>query len=346
MKQYRVTIGIPVYNVEKYIRLALESALAQTFEDIEFLILDDCGVDGSIDIIREYQQQHQRGCDIRIVSQPANGGIGRARNRIIDEAQGKYLYFMDADDTITPDTIELLYENALKHNAQIVYGSYELVKEFEEQVEHIPYQYPFLVFQKEDEFADYVFRKYNGIQSTTWNFLIDIELLKKNTLYYQSVNYWEDLSFTLDLPTYITRAVLLPDITYSYHCRYGSLSNFDKRDSIDKEEILRTIKAVNQNKENTDRLRQETYFPKRMYKLMMTDFYMVCSILSKKKIIKPAFSDREICAILASPLTLYEILHFRQARLSNLMLYILSVLPPFFSVFLMERIGKAKGLVT
>lgn len=60
MKNYEVTIGIPVYNVEKYIRLAMDSALAQTFENIEFLVLDDCGTDGSMDIVREYQQTHPR----------------------------------------------------------------------------------------------------------------------------------------------------------------------------------------------------------------------------------------------------------------------------------------------
>ena len=58
MAGYKVTIGIPVYNIEKYIRQGLESALAQTFADIEFLILDDCGTDSSIDIVREYQQTH------------------------------------------------------------------------------------------------------------------------------------------------------------------------------------------------------------------------------------------------------------------------------------------------
>ena len=58
MKNYDVTIGIPVYNVEKYIRLTMDSALAQTFPNIEFLVLDDCGQDGSMNIVREYQKTH------------------------------------------------------------------------------------------------------------------------------------------------------------------------------------------------------------------------------------------------------------------------------------------------
>ena len=67
---YEVTIGIPVYNVEKYIRLTMDSALSQTFGSIEFLILDDCGTDKSMDVVREYQQTHPRGKDIHIISQP------------------------------------------------------------------------------------------------------------------------------------------------------------------------------------------------------------------------------------------------------------------------------------
>lgn len=127
MKNYAVTIGIPVYNVEKYIRLTMDSALAQTFNDIEFLVIDDCGTDSSIDIVREYQQTHPRGKDIRIVRQPKNGGIGEARNRIVDEAQGTYLYYLDGDDAIEPNTIELLYEKAKAFDADMVYGSYKRI---------------------------------------------------------------------------------------------------------------------------------------------------------------------------------------------------------------------------
>jgi glycosyltransferase involved in cell wall biosynthesis len=70
--EYEVTIGIPVYNVEKYIRLTMDSALAQTFDSIEFLVLDDCGTDSSLDIVREYQRTHPRGKDIRVLYNKRN----------------------------------------------------------------------------------------------------------------------------------------------------------------------------------------------------------------------------------------------------------------------------------
>ena len=59
-RKYEVTIGIPVYNIERYIRKMMESALAQTFQSIEYLICDDCGTDSSIDIVKEYQNSHYR----------------------------------------------------------------------------------------------------------------------------------------------------------------------------------------------------------------------------------------------------------------------------------------------
>ena len=342
---YKVTIGIPVYNVKNHIRLTMDSVLAQTFSSIEFLVLDDCGTDGSMDIIRDYLQTHPRGKDIHIVRQPQNRGIGCARNRIVEEATGKYLYFVDADDYIAPNTIELLYTNAQKYNAQIVYGSHERVEEFEGQIKRRPFQYPFMQFLQEDEFATYVYRQYDGIQAMTWNFLIDLDIYKKNNLRYQPINYWEDFLFTLDLPTYITRAVLLPDITYYYCCRSGSLSNYEKRDHISKNEIVQTINAINVVKDNSDRLRNKSYFPRRMYKLMMTDFYVVCTILRNEKLISPSFNKWEIRDIMKSFLTLSEILHFRQARFANFVLYLFYILPPSFSVFLMKKIGRAKGLV-
>ena len=148
--KYEVTLGVPVFNVEKYVRKMMDSALAQTFQSIEFLICDDCGTDHSIEIVREYQQTHPRGKDIRIVRQPQNMGIGAGRNRIVDEARGRYLYFMDADDTIASNTIEILYQAAQQYQAQLVYGSYERIEDFDDETRRIPFQYPAMQFVEED----------------------------------------------------------------------------------------------------------------------------------------------------------------------------------------------------
>lgn len=342
---YEVTIGIPVYNVEKYIRSSLDSALAQTFESIEFLILDDCGTDQSIDIVKEYQQTHLRGKDIRIVRQPHNMGIGETRNRILDETRTKYLYMLDSDDDITPNTIELLYKSALRYDAEIVYGSYEKVDLYDEKLTKTEYHYPSTQFLKEHEFADFVYSKFDNLQATTWNFLVKIDVIRKNNLRFNSINYWEDFTFTMDLPTYITHAVLLHDITYFYYCRYGSLSNFQERSHIDKSEILATVRVMNELKAKSDRLRHMPYFHKRMLKVMKTLLYMACTIIKDEKVISPSFSDREIRDIMRSPLSLFDILKMRGWRLRNLTLYLLGVLPPAVSVSLIRRFGIKKGII-
>ncbi|MBR4920171.1 MAG: glycosyltransferase family 2 protein [Prevotella sp.] len=342
---YQVTIGIPVYNAENYIRQAIESALAQTFESIEFLILDDCGTDSSMSIVCEYQQSHSRGKDIRILSPSYNMGVGVARNEIVKETQGRYLFFMDADDTIDPNTIELLYEHAIRYQADIVFGSYERIIQMGENETKELFQYPFMFFQKEDEFPNYVYRKYAGIQATTWNFLIDIDILRNNHICYSPINYWEDFSLMIDLPTYITRAVLLPNITYHYYCRVGSASNDQSRDYISKEEINKVMDAIIRVKANSDRTKGHAYFPKRMFKVMMTFFYMICSVLEKGENIHPSFSNRELRDLMKYPLSMMEILKMKTWRAKNLMLSLLGFLPPMLSVFLMKRMGKMKGLI-
>ncbi len=344
--KYEVTIGIPVYNVEKYIRTSLESALSQTFQKIEFLICDDCGKDSSMNIVKDCQQNHPRGKDIHIVRQAKNMGIGNARNRLIDEAQGKYLFFMDADDTITPDAIELLHNAAVRYNAELVYGSRENVYTQADKEKVVSYIYEAKQFLNEDDFANYVYQRYDNIQAQVWNFLIDIDIYRRNHLRFEDLNFWEDFMMTMDLPTYVTRVVTLPTVTYHYYCRNGSLSNFQKRDFISKDEIMHVAHSLTKLKDGSNRIRHKSYFSLRMKKLMTTSFYVVCTVFRQHSVITPPVTNRELRDMMSCPLTLRDILHFRQARLSNLMLYILGVLPPFFSVFLMERIGKAKGLVT
>ena len=103
--KYDVTIGMPVFRSEPYIRQALESALAQTYPSIEFLIVDDCGDDGSMEIVSELCKSHSRGTDIRILTHTLNEGVSASRNHLIDEAKGDYLYFMDSDDVIAENAV-------------------------------------------------------------------------------------------------------------------------------------------------------------------------------------------------------------------------------------------------
>lgn len=341
---YEVTIGIPVYNVEKYIVQTIESVLNQTFESIEFLFCDDCGTDGSMGIVKHYQQTHVRGKDIHIVKQPRNMGSGEARNRMLTVAQGKFIYFMDSDDTIALNTIELLYNKAQYYDADIVYGSMRKVLLYDNNKE-ILIQLPSRVFLKEGEFAEYAFAKYDAIPASTCNFLVKLDVYNNNDLHYQSINYWDDFTFTFDLPAYVTRVVLLPDLTYNYLCHFASLSNYAQRDHIAKQEILTTMRALDILKERSYLFVNMTFFPQRMLKLMKTCFFVVSTILRNEKIISPSFSNQELRDFMIYPISLSKVCSFRQMRLQHFSFYLLGLMPPSLSLLFMKLLAKRKGLI-
>lgn len=343
--QYEVTIGIPVYNSEKYLKETLESALSQTFPSIEYLIMDDCSTDTSMAIVQEYQQTHPRGEHIRIIHQPRNMGIGIARNRIIDEAQGQYLYFLDADDIITPDAISLLHENAIQNDAEMVYASHERIEEFDGNHNSTVFQHAKRNFTQENEFANYAYEEYGRLPAPVWNILFRTEVFRKNQLRFADTNFWEDFTFHMDLPSYVTRVSMLPDITYKYICRSGSLSNFQKRTHIDKQEIEKTIAAVEHVKANSYRIADKPYFPQRMCKVMLTCFFMVCHIIQKQEYIEPKFTNSELHSLLKSPVPLSKTLSFRKCWSKNLLLCLLGILPSSVSLLLVKLIGGMKGLL-
>ena len=130
MTDCTITIAFPVYNVAAYVERSLCSALEQTFPlPYEVLVIDDKGSDGSMAIVNRLQQEHPQGSRIRIIEHPQNKGLGEASNTAIDNARGKYLLFLDSDDRLAPDALQVLYTKAEEAQAQVVIGSYEEVNE-------------------------------------------------------------------------------------------------------------------------------------------------------------------------------------------------------------------------
>ena len=274
--------------------------------------------------------------------EPGNRGVAAARNRIIDEASGDYLYFMDSDDVIAENTIELMMQHVRQFDAEIVFGSYEKI---EITGERVVYQYPAIQLFGEDELASFAYRKYAGIQASACNYLVKTSLLREHHHRFIDTNYWEDLVFTFDLVTMIKRAVLLPDITYFYLCREDSLSNYQQRNQISKDEIMKNVHAIEHLKHTSSILYNKVYFPNRCFNILMTDFYIACHILKRKNDIVPSFSNREIKEILSYPATFRQICHFRQLRCKNLTLFLLSKLPSSLCVAALWMIEKAKKLL-
>ena len=340
--KYDVTIGIPVYNVEPYITQSLESALAQTYPSIEFLLVDDFSSDLSADIVRRFQMNHPRGADIRLLSNPNNLGVSASRNRIIDEARGEYLFFMDADDVIVENAISLLMYQLQLYQAEIAFGSYEKT---ETSGLRTLYQYSDIQLLEKDAFANFSYRKFGGIQASACNYLVKLSVLRENHLRFVEVNYWEDLVFTFDLVTYISRAVLLPNITYTYLCRENSLSHYLQRNHIPKDEIMNNVAAINYLKRSSSLFYNKVYFPNRCYNIFMTDFYIACHILKRRNDIVPSITNREIKALIQHPATWKQIGTFRHSRIKNMLLFLMGKLPSFLCVSMIWGLGKIKNLI-
>lgn len=345
MCQYEVTIGIPIYNVEKYIRRAIDSALLQTYKSIEILICDDASTDSSVVIVEEYQRNHFRGKDIRLIRHTQNMGIGETRNHLIAGAKTKYFFFMDADDMMAENTIQLLHDAAERSNCDLVYGSHKKIDMTTEEHFTSSMVYKQQVFLNPDEYPTYVYRKYERIQATVWNMLINLDWFRNTGLRFLPINYWEDFALTMDLATYASRVVLLPNVTYYYYRHSDSLSNAMDSNRYAKEIIQKTIGAIEHVKSNSDRIKYKTYFPGRMVKVMMTDFYIICNILKNKDKIQPSFSKRELRDVMKSPLSFWETISLKNRKFENLFLYMLGVLPSSISVWIISFLGKHKGLI-
>ncbi len=105
MNHPKISIIIPVYNVEKYLRECLDSCVNQTLEDIEIICVDDASPDNSIKILEEYQQKDSR---IRIFRHEENKNLGTARNTGLTNATGEYVWFVDSDDYIDTKACQIL----------------------------------------------------------------------------------------------------------------------------------------------------------------------------------------------------------------------------------------------
>lgn len=120
-----ITVIVPVYNVEAYIRTSIDSIVNQTYQNLEIILVDDGSTDKSGKICDECGEQDAR----VIVLHKENGGQGSARNRALDIAKGEYICFLDSDDSVKDDYVEFLYNQLIEHNLDISVCNYDLYDE-------------------------------------------------------------------------------------------------------------------------------------------------------------------------------------------------------------------------
>ena len=120
-----ISVIIPVYNSEKYLKAAIQSVIEQDYRDIEMILVNDGSTDDSLSICKQLQSNDSR---IHIINQE-NSGVSAARNNGIRHAHGEYLIFIDADDLMDKDMLSVLYEKAIETDADIVSCGAAIVKD-------------------------------------------------------------------------------------------------------------------------------------------------------------------------------------------------------------------------
>lgn len=128
----KVSVLVPVYGVEKYIERCARSLFEQTLDDIEFIFVDDCTPDRSVEILKSIIEEYrlrfaEKKYAVRIVKMPTNSGLAAVRRQAIQLATGDYVTFCDSDDIMPSDAIEILYHGAIESGADIVSGDMEML---------------------------------------------------------------------------------------------------------------------------------------------------------------------------------------------------------------------------
>ena len=180
----KVSIVIPVYNVEKYIRQCLESVINQTLKDIEIIIVNDGTKDNSMKIVEEYLSDKR----IKIINKE-NGGLSSARNTGMREAQGKYICFIDSDDFIDSSMMEELYNKIEKTNSDVVESGILLYDNKTHKVEERKNKK-----YNSTEKGSYLWGKYT---TEVCNKIYKREFLLKNNIFFEEGMIHEDDLFTI-----------------------------------------------------------------------------------------------------------------------------------------------------
>lgn len=193
----KVSVIIPIYNVEPYLPECLESLLKQTLEDIEIICIDDGSTDGSFQVTKEYQKRDGR---IKVLQQP-NYGAGTARNMGLKVAKGKYLSILDADDFFDNEMLERAYRRAEATSAEIVmfrFNRYDHQRGIRYDLPHMmnkanfPSKDTFSIWDMKNGGKNYLF----SIYGWTWDKLFLKSFVDKWGLEFQETRIYNDMFFS------------------------------------------------------------------------------------------------------------------------------------------------------
>jgi glycosyltransferase involved in cell wall biosynthesis len=226
-----VSIIIPVYNTEPYIKECLDSCINQTYTNLEIICINDGSTDNSLKVLEQYAKTDKR---IKVINKK-NEGVGIARNTGIEAATGEWISFLDSDDLFSGTrAIETFVEAAERHNLDYVLSNWNWYDD--EKMLEIPNRFQFssrsrypkyilnTPFTYEDN-SSYAFELGDGI---IWGALFKSKFLKDNKILFQNLTFFQDTVFIINLICFKPRTMILPDL-YSINYRIDREGNSESK---------------------------------------------------------------------------------------------------------------------
>ena len=208
----KVSIIVPIYNVEMYIEKCLETLVNQTLKDIEIILVNDGSKDGSAEIAKKYLKKYPEKI---VYLEKENGGLSDSRNYGLPYAKGEYIAFLDSDDYVEENMYEEMYELAKKEDSDMVQCNFY-------------WEYPDKNKKKIGELRQYSNKKEMLVKTRVeaWNKLIKREILEQNPeIKFPKGLRYEDVEFTYKLVPYVEKVSILNKPFIHYIQRGNSISN-------------------------------------------------------------------------------------------------------------------------
>lgn len=239
----KVSVVVPVFNVEKYLEKCINSVLNQSLADFELIAIDDKSTDNSLKILKDFQKMDKR---IRIFENKKNMGPSYCRNLGIREAKGKYLEFIDSDDWIEENCLELLYNESESKDLDFIMFPFAIYDDKTEKASEFQYS-SITVIDSSFDHAVFSYDAFDGdtlckIAFSPVNKLYNLDFLRKNGFkFLEGVDVAEDLLFFYEIFLNASRVSMFRKIFYYYRIHVGSISTTGDRRSFDVIKVIQKL---------------------------------------------------------------------------------------------------------
>lgn len=276
----KISVILPIYNVEKFLKQSVESVLNQTYKNLEIILVDDGTKDSSDKMCDEYAKKDSR---IKVIHKE-NGGLSTARNAGLDIATGKYVMFLDADDFFEPNSCEVLYNEIEKRQADYVVGNYIHVTH-----DGIKWENPLFDPNLYDNFklsiTDYQ-KSFFVMNSVVWNKIFRRDFIEQNKLRFIPKALAEDAIFSTYCYVHTDNAYFINDVVYNYRQNEENVSISTNCTKTYFERLNESYKLIYKNFETTNNIGFYRFF----YARIMP--YLLCKIIDTNSL-----SDEEIIEV-------------------------------------------------